>query len=83
MNSDFVRDAAFDIESYLVKRLARDFAKAEDNAFINGTGAVFEVVQRIRNGRRRLTPMGEMPIIPGMMFCGDCGNKLYQVRWRV
>ena len=38
MNSDFVRDAAFDIESYLVKRLARNFAKAEDNAFINGTG---------------------------------------------
>jgi len=26
--------------------------------------------------------MGEMPILSGMMFCADCGNKLYQVRGR-
>jgi len=44
--------------------------------------SVFEVVQRIRDGRRRLTPMGEMPLLSGMMFCADCGNKLYQVRGR-
>ena len=44
--------------------------------------SVFEVVQRIRDCRRRLTPMGEMPILSGMMFCADCGNKLYQVRGR-
>ena len=43
---------------------------------------VFEVVQRIRDGRRRLTPIGEMPILSGMLFCADCGNKLYQVRHR-
>jgi DNA invertase Pin-like site-specific DNA recombinase len=43
---------------------------------------VFEVVQKIRDGRRRLTPMGEMPILSGMMFCADCENKLYQVRGR-
>ena len=43
---------------------------------------VFEVVQKIRDGRRRLTPMGEMPILSGMLFCADCGNKLYQVRGR-
>ncbi|WP_177565170.1 recombinase family protein [uncultured Phascolarctobacterium sp.] len=42
----------------------------------------FEVVQKIRDGRRRLTPMGEMPILSGMLFCADCGNKLYQVRGR-
>lgn len=35
---DFVSDAAFDLEGYLVKRLARAFAKAEDRAFISGTG---------------------------------------------
>lgn len=35
---DFVSDAAFDLESYLVKRLARAFAKAEDRAFIFGSG---------------------------------------------
>ncbi|WP_457945602.1 DUF4368 domain-containing protein [Caproiciproducens sp. LBM24188] len=44
--------------------------------------SVFVVVQRIRDGRRRLTPMGEMPLLSGMMFCADCGNKLYQVRGR-
>ena len=29
--------------------------------------SVFEVVQRIRDGRRRLTLMGEMPLLSGMM----------------
>ncbi len=42
----------------------------------------FDIVQRIRNGRRRLTPMGEMPVLSGMLFCADCGAKLYQVRHR-
>lgn len=41
---------------------------------------IFETVQKIRNGRRRRTPMGEMPILSGMVYCADCGNKLYQVR---
>lgn len=26
----------------------------------------FDIVQRIRDGRRRLTPIGEMPILSGM-----------------
>jgi len=26
--------------------------------------------------------MGEMPILSGMLFCADCGAKLYQVRHR-
>ncbi len=42
----------------------------------------FDIVQRIRDGRRRLTPMGEMPVLSGMLFCADCGAKLYQVRAR-
>lgn len=42
----------------------------------------FDIVQRIRDGRRRQTPMGEMPILSGMVFCADCGRKLYQVRGR-
>lgn len=42
----------------------------------------FDIVQRIREGRRRFTPMGEMPILSGMLFCADCGEKLYQVRHR-
>ncbi|MBQ3762755.1 MAG: recombinase family protein [Clostridia bacterium] len=40
----------------------------------------FDIVQRIRDGRRRLTPMGEMPILSGMMYCADCGAKMYQHR---
>ena len=42
----------------------------------------FDIVQRIRDGRRRWTPMGEMPILSGMLFCADCGAKLYQARGR-
>lgn len=38
MDEAFVYDASFDIESYLIKRFAKNFGRAEDNAFINGTG---------------------------------------------
>ena len=43
---------------------------------------VFDIVQRIRKGRRVRTPMGEMPVLSGMVYCADCGKKLYQVRGR-
>ena len=42
----------------------------------------FDIVQRIRDGRRRVTPIGEMPVLSGMLFCADCGAKMYQVRQR-
>jgi site-specific DNA recombinase len=41
---------------------------------------VWETVQRIRDGKRRPSRMGEMGVFSGMMFCADCGAKLYQVR---
>lgn len=34
----FIRDAGFNIETYLINRFAKNFGRAEDNAFINGTG---------------------------------------------
>ena len=40
----------------------------------------FDTMQRIREGRRRFTPMGEMPLLSGMVYCADCGTKMYQVR---
>ena len=33
-----IRDPYFKVEDYLVKRLAKNFGRAEDNGFINGTG---------------------------------------------
>lgn len=35
---DFVSDAAFDLEGYLTRRLAKAFARTEDKGFISGTG---------------------------------------------
>ena len=37
-DEDFVRDATFDFEAYLTQRLAKNFGRAEDKAFITGTG---------------------------------------------
>lgn len=40
----------------------------------------FDIVQRIRQGRRVRNNLGEMPTLSGMLYCADCGAKLYQVR---
>ena len=40
----------------------------------------FDTVQRIRDGRRRPTEMGEMNILSGMLYCADCGEKMYLCR---
>lgn len=42
--------------------------------------ATWDIVQKIREGKRRPSRMGEMGILSGMMYCADCGAKLYQVR---
>ena len=34
-----MHDAAFDMEEHLSRRFAKNFAKAEDDAFLNGDGA--------------------------------------------
>lgn len=38
MDEDIVHDAQFDIEDCLIKQFAKSFGKAEENAFVNGTG---------------------------------------------
>lgn len=38
LDEDFVHDAAFSLERYLIGRFAKNFGRAEDNGFINGTG---------------------------------------------
>lgn len=40
----------------------------------------YDTVQKIREGRRRLTPMGEMNVFSGMVYCADCGKKMYLCR---
>lgn len=65
------------------KKLKRD--RSEWQIFENTHEAIidqetFDIVQRIRDGRRRHTPLGEMPLLSGMVYCADCGAKMYQVR---
>jgi hypothetical protein len=43
---------------------------------------VFMIVQNIRKGRIRRTSMGEPPIFSGLLFCADCGGKMYFYRKR-
>ena len=38
MDEAFIHDASFNIENYLITRFAKNFGRAEDNAFINGNG---------------------------------------------
>jgi len=40
----------------------------------------FEIVQKIRQGRRRPTKMGEQPMFSGLIYCYDCGATHYFAR---
>ena len=39
LEEDFVHDSTFKIEDHLIQRLARNFGRGEDKAFLTGTGA--------------------------------------------
>lgn len=41
---------------------------------------IFEIVQRLRQTRRRPTLMGNIPLFSGLMECADCGRKMYFCR---
>ena len=36
----------------------------------------FEIVQKIRAGKRRPTRMGTMPMFSGLLYCADCGSRM-------
>ena len=38
---------------------------------------LFDIVQRIREGRRRITKLGDMGVLNGRLYCEDCGGKLH------
>ncbi len=40
----------------------------------------FETVQKIRENKRRPTDMGEMSPLSGLVYCADCGKKMYLCR---
>ena len=40
----------------------------------------FETVQKIRQNKRRPTNMGEMSPLSGLVYCADCGKKMYLCR---
>ena len=40
----------------------------------------FIIVQNIRKSRRRPTKMGDMGIFSGLLYCAECGGKMYQCR---
>ncbi len=40
----------------------------------------YETVQRIRSAKRRPTDMGEMSVFSGLVYCADCGKKMYLCR---
>lgn len=42
--------------------------------------SVFLIVQNIRQSRRRPNKMGDMGMFSGLLFCADCGGKMYQCR---
>lgn len=43
----------------------------------------YDTVQRLREAKRRPTRMGEMSVFSGMLFCSDCGKRLYLNRCNV
>ena len=40
----------------------------------------WEIVRKVREQRRRPTKMGEMGMFSGLVYCADCGAKLYHCR---
>ena len=62
-----------------------DVPKSEQYRFENTHEAIidqetWDAVQKIREGKRRRNNMGELDKYSGLLYCADCGSKLYFVR---
>ena len=44
--------------------------------------ATWDIVRQVRQGKRRCNSMGEVNKYSGLLYCSDCGSKLYFVRGR-
>jgi hypothetical protein len=42
--------------------------------------SVFVIVQNLRKDRKRPTRMGEMGMFSGLLYCADCGGRMYLCR---
>ncbi len=40
----------------------------------------FDIVQNLRKAKRRISDMGTPHILSGMLYCADCGEKMYLCR---
>lgn len=70
--------------SYKDKRRV-DVPKNEQYRFENTHEAIidqetWDAVQKVREGKRRRNNMGEIDKYSGLLYCADCGSKLYFVR---
>ena len=72
------------VVSYKDKR-TKDVPESEWYRFENTHEAIidkvtWDIVRKVRASKRRRTNMGEVDKYSGMLFCADCGSRLYFVR---
>jgi hypothetical protein len=72
--------------SYKSRKIKRnspeEWAVFEDTQEPIITEEAFMIAQNLRKGRVRRTSMGEPPLFSGILFCADCGKKMYYHRKR-
>ena len=71
-------------ESFKVKK-SKDNPKEDWKVFLNTHEAIvdqetFDAVQRLRGTPRRVDSVGEANPLTGIVFCADCGAKMYNSR---
>ena len=72
------------VVSFKDKRVV-EVPKNEQYRFENTHAAIidqetWDTVQKVREGKRRRNNMGEIDKYSGLLYCADCGSKLYFVR---